>query len=372
MPFPSIEVTSVQSVETGGEQGPRQRIEAALASSIEQFRVALGHTARETGDLVTVAANINAAGGKRIRAQLFYWGWRAAGQPDCNEIIDLAVLMEILHLFALVHDDVLDRSDTRRGVPTAHRQLSRLHRERGWRGDADHFGLSSSILLGDALLVWADMVIDSSDLLRNRMSRFRRAYDEMRLELVSGEYLDVLADRTGGVSTASALRLARLKSGNYSIGHPLRLGAIAGGADEGTLLGFARFGGWLGEAFQIHDDILGMFGRPSSTGKPVGDDLRQGKRTTLTVSAMDRATPAAARRLLELAGTPDLSEDEVDEARQIIRNCGALDAVRDLLADRTERALRALAEIPIDERFKEPLRELVEVSVGDTVKPGCV
>ncbi|MFJ1767935.1 polyprenyl synthetase family protein [Amycolatopsis sp. NPDC088138] len=186
----------------------------------------------------------------------------------------------------------------------------------------------------------------------------------MRLELVGGHYLDVLANRTGLASMESALRLARLKSGNYTIGHPLRLGAIAGGAENKLLLGFGEFGGWLGEAFQIHDDIIGVDGSAETTGKPVGDDLREGKLTTLSMFHNGQGDGCGVQSAGRAARVLDLSEHDIGESRQIIARCGALDAVRDLLADRADRALGVLAELPVGEAVKQPLRDLVDLCVG--------
>ncbi|MFB9904914.1 polyprenyl synthetase family protein [Allokutzneria oryzae] len=337
------------------------RIDAALAASMDQFRQVTGQSARETTDLVTAAARLTEAGGKRIRPQLFYWGFRAGGEPDSDGVIELAVAIELFHVFALVHDDLMDRADTRRGVPTAHKQLATLHRERAWDGDADHFGLSAGILLGDALMVWADRVVNANPLPEDRRERFRLAYDDMRLELISGQYLDIVSGHSGDSSMSAALRLARLKSGNYSISHPLRLGAIAGGVGQDTIRAFEEFGAALGEAFQMHDDVLGVFGSAAEVGKPVGEDIRQGKRTTLIAATLARATRASTDRLLELAGDPGLSESDVDEARRIIESSGALEEVRAMLRERVRAARRTLASMTLDQRVRQALHDLIGV-----------
>ncbi|SDN47472.1 polyprenyl synthetase family protein [Allokutzneria albata] len=337
------------------------RIDAALARSMERFFLVSGRSAAETQDLVSALTRVTAAGGKRIRPQLFYWGYRAGGEPDRPEVIELATAIELFHVFALVHDDLMDRADTRRGVPTAHRQLASLHRERGWNGDSEHFGFSAGILAGDALCIWADMIISNNPLPGGRTRPFRRAYDEMRLELISGQYLDISSGGSGDCSMAGALRLARLKSGNYSVSMPLRLGALAGGVDEGTIRGFGSFGTALGEAFQIHDDILGVFGSPAEVGKPVGEDIRQGKRTTLIAAALAGARPDVAARLLELLADPGLSEAGVDEAKEIIRSSGALDRVRGMLRERVRSAKDTLAGLRLDAEVHQALLDLVRV-----------
>ncbi|WP_086820744.1 polyprenyl synthetase family protein [Allokutzneria sp. NRRL B-24872] len=337
------------------------RIDDALARSMESFCRVSGSSTPEMLDLVNALTRVTSAGGKRIRPQLFYWGYRAGGEADSPETIELATAIELFHVFALVHDDLMDLADTRRGVPTAHKQLAALHRERGWNGDADHFGVSAGILAGDALSIWADMTISQNLPPNGRAEPFRRAYDEMRLELISGQYLDIATGGSGDTSMTSALRLARLKSGNYSVSMPLRLGALAGGVDQDTIRGFEAFGAVLGEAFQMHDDVLGVFGSAAEVGKPVGEDIRQGKRTTLIAAALASAPPAVAARLLELLADPALSEAGVGEAKEIIVSSGALDEVRGMLRERVHSAERTLAGLRLTDEVRQALHDLVRI-----------
>jgi geranylgeranyl diphosphate synthase, type I len=359
---PSRDLSQFSAAANHGDLG--ERIEIALTKSLERFGSTCCRVVSETEDLVTVARKLASSGGKRIRARFVYWGWRAAGRPDCDEVLELAVAIEVFHLSALVHDDLMDMSDSRRGVPSAHRQLTATHRSLGWRGDADHFGMSAGVLLGDALMVWADALINTASPVAADPMRFRRAYDDMRLELIGGQYLDITADCVDRRSLTEALWSARLKSGNYTIAQPLRLGAIAGGADEQVVDGLGELGAIVGEAFQIQDDILGVFGTGESTGKPVGDDLRQGKRTALVALALVQAAPTAVRTLLELLGDPDLTADQISTAQSIIVDSGALEAARALISDRLDRARRSLAAMPIDTPVKQSLADLLTGASG--------
>ncbi|OMC13524.1 hypothetical protein A5736_23005 [Mycobacterium sp. SP-6446] len=342
----------------------KERLDSALSESLRRFGVACGRTADETYDLVMAATRLGLADGKRLRARLFYWGWRAADRLDCDEVIDVAIAMEIFHLFALVHDDLMDKSPLRRGVPTAHQQLARMHMDRGWRGDPTHFGLSSAMLLGDALLVWADMVIDASPLLKDCAHVFRRAYDEMRLEVMGGQYLDICADCVDRRSMSDVLRVARLKSGNYTISQPLRLGAIAGGAPDTLVAALAGLGRPLGEAFQIHDDIQGVFGQSDVTGKPVGDDIRNGKRTVLIAVALARCNANERTRLESVLGAPNVTARQVNDAGEIIRQSGALEVAQAVIVDRLQETIRALRSLAVDNAVKYTLADIFSRAVG--------
>src|SRR5215468_8219809 len=241
------------------------------------------------------------ASGKRLRPAFCYWGWRGAGGPDCPEIINAAAALELLHAGALIHDDLMDASDTRRGQPSLHRQFEARHAGRRWHGSPGAFGMGVAILLGDLLICWTDEMFHASGLPGDALRRGRPVLDRMRTEVFAGQYLDLLGQATGDETVAGALRVVEFKTAKYTIERPLHLGAalasagpgpaspdggrIEGGAggtvgSDGTLAAaYTAYGLPLGIAFQLRDDILGVFGDPAQTGKPAGDDVREGKRT---------------------------------------------------------------------------------------------
>ena len=236
------------------------------------------------------------AGGKRLRPAFCYWGWRGAGGPDCQPVLAAAAALELLHASALVHDDVMDGSDTRRGRPSLHRLFAARHAEQRWRGSPEAFGMGAAILLGDLLLSWTDGMYHASGLPADSLRRGQAVLDLMRTEVFAGQYLDLLGQAAGTGTVESALRVVEYKTAKYTIERPLHLGAALAGFTEGPVPAvFSAYGLPLGVAFQLRDDILGVFGDPAQTGKPASDDVREGKRTVLLAIARARAAAAQAR-----------------------------------------------------------------------------
>ena len=307
------------------------------------------------------------SGGKRLRPMFFYWGWRAAGGADSPQIMQAAASLELVQACALIHDDVMDRSDTRRGSPTAHRRFAALHDAAGWPGPGDNFGTGAAILLGDLSLSWADEMLFTSGLDQDDLLRAKPVFDEMRLEIMAGQYLDLVEQARGGGSLERALRVVQYKSAKYTIERPLHLGAALAGAPATLLLALSAFGLPLGTAFQLRDDLLGVFGDPAITGKPAGDDLREGKRTYLVALAVESANPAQTRMIDTALGNPNLTPDAVTELRQILIDTGAVAAVEAQISDLTAQAQGALAAAQIDSDARMALAEL---AVAATTRNG--
>lgn len=309
-------------------------------------------------------------GGKRMRPAFAYWGYRAVtpdpADPVSDETLLLFSALEMLHACALVHDDVIDDSDTRRGLPTAHVHFTGLHRERGWRGSAEQFGRSAAILLGDLSLVWADDIIATAALSDDGRRRVQRVWSNIRTEVLGGQYLDIVAESRGEHSIATAMNVNTFKTASYTVSRPLQLGAAAAADRPDVQRIFYDLGTDLGIAFQLRDDVLGVFGDPAVTGKPSGDDLRSGKRTVLLAEAVERADasdPTAARLLRSWVGT-DLTEAQVRELCSAIESVGALAAVEDHIETLSRRALSALAEAPINAPARAGLTELVGLAAN--------
>ena len=283
------------------------------------------------------------SGGKRLRPAFAYWGWRATGGADCNEAIIAASALEFLQACALIHDDVMDGSDTRRGKPAAHRRFATLHRGSSWLGSPDNFGVGAAILLGDLCLSWADEMLFTCGLDSVALTRGKAVYDLMRTELMAGQYLDLLEQAVGGGSVDRALTVVRYKSAKYTIERPLHLGAALAGGGPDVMVALTDYGLPLGEAFQLRDDVLGVFGDPSQTGKPAGDDLREGKRTVLVAEALERSNPTQASVVRRHLGDPGLTPEGVAELREVITDTGAIDRVESMIAELTERAFAALS-----------------------------
>jgi geranylgeranyl diphosphate synthase type I len=338
------------------------RVTGALAAFLERATPLLTGIGPELWPVAEATREFVLAGGKRLRPAFCYWGWRGAGGGDCDGILTAAAALELLHACALIHDDVMDASDTRRDRPSTHRRLAALHRQGGWRGDPDAFGASAAILLGDLCLVWADQMFTESGLEPAAVHRARGVYADMRVELMGGQYLDVLAsvlpETDSAIATERAFRVARYKSAKYTIERPLHLGGTLAGAPAELLAAYSAYGLPLGEAFQLRDDILGVFGDPAVTGKPAGDDLREGKRTALVTLAERRAAPAAAAQLRRLLGDPGLESEGVETCRMVISGCGALAEIEELIVRRGAQAREALRVPELDDQARRSLEAL--------------
>ena len=305
------------------------------------------------------------SGGKRLRAAFCWWGWRAAGGDPLDErALHAGSALEWLQGCALAHDDVVDDSDTRRGAPALHRTLSALHRSDGWRGDANAFGAGTAILLGDLMLSWADEMFRGTGLPQDAVAAAAPYLDACKSEVVAGQLLDLLEQARGGASVEGAMRVVRYKAAKYTVERPLHLGAALAGAGLDLLAGLSAFGLPLGEAFQLRDDVLGVFGEPAVTGKPAGDDLREGKRTVLLARALEGADPTGRSLLERLVGDPHLREDDIVRLRAVIIESGALATVEQHIADLSEQALGALAAAPLHD---EPARGALGVLAARSV-----
>ncbi len=307
------------------------------------------------------------AGGKRLRPAFCYWGWRACGGEDCPQILAAAAALELLHASALVHDDVIDRSDTRRGQPAVHRRFAARHQADGWRGSAESFGTGAAILIGDLLLAWTNELFHVSGLPAAALLRGQPFLDTMSAEVICGQYLDLAGQAAVSGTVQSALRVVIYKSAKYTVERPLHLGAALAGRAEPVPAVFTGYGIPLGIAFQLRDDALGVFGDPAETGKPVSDDIREGKRTVLAAIARDRASPAQARLLDRHLGDPQLSEEAAAEVRAVIADSGALAETELMISGYVTEALAALAGAAISRESKDALAEL---AVAATARRG--
>lgn len=341
-----------------------------LRSYLRDRRAGAAHIGADYDGLIAGLEEFVLGGGKRLRPAFAFWGWRAvAVDPDDatrSEVLRLFSALELLHACALVHDDVIDASATRRGMPTAHMKFAALHRERGWRGSAEQFGTSAAILLGDLALVWADDIVAGVDLAADARRRVQRVWADIRTEVLGGQYLDIAAEASGAESIASAMTVNTYKTASYTVTRPLQLGAAAGANRPDVQAAFGEIGNDLGVAFQLRDDALGVFGDPAVTGKPSGDDLRSGKRTVLLAEAVElaeKSDPAAAKLLGSLIGT-ELTDAQVGEVRQVIEAVGALAAVEDRIGMLTRRALAALQAAPISLQAKVGLSELAGLAAN--------
>ncbi|HEY0950401.1 polyprenyl synthetase family protein [Nocardioides sp.] len=347
--------------------GFRERIQAALDGFVDEQAGTLGPLGGDAARLVR-EAHASVSGGKRFRAAFCYWGHRAVAAEVADEeaLVRACASLELLHASALVHDDLMDASDTRRGRPSTHRQLEAEHRSSGWRGDPEQYGAAAAILLGDLLLSWSDELLRRCGLPITQVAPALEVFDRCRAEVIAGQFLDVSVQARGRADVETAMTVLRYKSAKYSIERPLHIGAALAGAGPETMAELSAFGLPLGEAFQLRDDLLGVFGDPDATGKPAGDDLIEGKRTVLVALALDAAPPAEAALLDRSLGTP-LSVEQVAELRAIIDGSGAHAQVEAVIGELATHAVAALDRADVHDDARRVLRQLASAATQRVV-----
>ncbi|MBB2990938.1 geranylgeranyl diphosphate synthase type I [Mycolicibacterium iranicum] len=279
--------------------------------------------------------------GKCLRSTFLYLGWLTGAAPT-QAAVRAAASLELLHAFALMQDDVMDESHTRRGRPSAHRAMQHWHRGRRLPGLSSRFGESAAVLLGDLCLVWGEQMLRESGVDAAALTRVWPRYDAMRVELAVGQFADLVNDSARLPSLEDVLDIARRKSGNYTVRRPLEIGAALAGGDDRLLSALGDYGGAVGEAFQLRDDLLGVFGTPETTGKPAGTDLAARKATTVVAAAYQLATGGQRNRLRAYMTADHLSPGDIASWRALIAETGTVDWIEELIERRLAWALHRL------------------------------
>jgi len=334
----------------------RARVDAVLASFLAEQRALLDGLGPEAAEPLDELGRVIVAGGKRLRPLFCYWGYLAAGREEDSSIVKAAASLELLHTFAIIHDDVMDRSPLRRGQPATYLAMAR-------GGDA-HLGVSSAILIGDLAVALADVLFSGSGFAPETFVEGFRWYNRMRTEVVTGQYLDVVATRMPTIDEETVRRIASLKSGGYTVEKPLLIGAALGGASQEIVAVLSAYGMLLGEAFQLRDDVLGVFGDPGVTGKDADGDLREGKRTLLIARALEAAPPDEQEFLAARLGSENLTAGDAERIRSIIRTSGALASTQALIEAHRSVSLAALdATKELPPSVTSALTELADLAV---------
>lgn len=340
----------------------RDELRVVIRARLTEF--VAGHCLAELdGANVEVAGEVLSDvvdGGKYVRSTFMYLGW-LCGAPDDDAALRASASLELLHAFALLQDDVMDESVLRRGRPSAHVSFARWHREHGLTGSPDRFGESAAVLLGDLCLVWASKMFRESGIGPDALERAAPRYDAMRVELAIGQFADLVNDARTFPTLDEVLDVLRRKSGNYTVRRPLEIGAAMAGCTPKVLVALGRYGAAIGEAFQLRDDLLGVFGSQSVTGKSVGTDLAAQKATSVVVAAHQLAGPDLRRQLAELMSTPGLGAADVDRWRALISASGAVQWIEQLIDERLATALDCLDDVGIREMPSAALEDMAKI-----------
>lgn len=349
---------------TGPDTDDGDRVLDALRQHIGSRRGLVARVDPRVDRLAGLLSDFVLDGGKRLRPRFALAGW-AAARPDAapapDGVVTACSALELIQACALIHDDIVDASDTRRGRPTVHRSGEAVHRDQGWAGDPGRYGVSQAILLGDLALTWADEMFVRSGVGDAALGRALEPWYAMKTEVLSGQMLDILAEASGATDDETPRRVNRYKTAAYTVERPLHIGAALAGATEETVSALREFGVALGQAFQLRDDMLGVFGDPAETGKPSGDDLREGKRTLMLARAVAQAPAADAQFLLSRLGT-DLDDAGLARARRVLVDSGAVACVESEIDTLIDRGLAALDSAPISDHGRDRLRSLAEAA----------
>lgn len=326
----------------------RVRLDAQIGSWIRTRSSLLGGVCRESAELAEEVGRLVAGGGKRLRPALLDFAYRSCGGRSQEASLRLGMATELLHTYLLVHDDIMDHADLRRGRPTTHAAFAEVHRTHGRRGDAADFGRAVAILAGDLAHTWAAELSRPHPGAEGDPGPVARTFDAMCEEVIGGQFLEMLLPHRTDPIEEDLLRVLRLKSGRYSVERPVELGALLAGAGAELVEALRRWGEAAGEAFQLQDDVLGTFGDSAALGKSVASDVAEGKHTFLIHHTLAGAAPEDREWLRSVLGRGELLPEDHERVRRIVEASGGLGAVLEMIDERLDRAARALGEVPLD------------------------
>ena len=341
----------------------RDAVEIELSSFLSQQSHFLAEISPDLAPVSQALSSFLLDSGKRLRPLFAYSGYVSAGADITTPVIKAIASLELLQACALIHDDLMDGSDTRRGKPSIHRHFESMHVQEELEGFAPAYGLATAVLLGDLALVWSNQMLNESGLSPRAFSHTLPIHDEMRVELMAGQFLDILEQTQKTTDLDRSIKVARYKSGKYTIERPLHIGAVLSERHSPELLNvLSGYGLPLGEAFQYRDDLLGVFGDSTLTGKPTGDDLREGKRTVLIALTDLASTDAMRQESKKYFGSPHLDADGIQILQEMIITSGAKEKLESMIEQLTDTALRSAENELIDERAHPLLLELAKIA----------
>ncbi len=338
----------------------RQEFDQQLLLFLEEKKKEATEINPEAAALVDEIIRFSLNGGKRVRPAFVYSGYVASGGRAHDSILYACMAVELLHVFALMHDDIIDNSDLRRNQLTTHKQFEKTHQQRKLQGNPKEYGLSSAILAGDLALSFAEEVLTSAPFPQERLRRARYFFDQMKTQVIYGEYLDVLGGYKKSLTEDEVLQILEYKTAKYTVERPLHIGAMLAGADYKVLETFTAYGIPFGQAFQMQDDIVGTFGSEDEIGKPNDSDIKEGKKTLLLAKALERANTRQKKLLTKVVGNKQSSKEEIDQVGKIMKATGAYDYCIKLSMRLLEQSRQALSGVKLSSEGSDYLLAAVD------------
>lgn len=327
--------------------------------------------ARKINPLAVQAAenlrDLTLAGGKRVRAAFMYWGYKAAGGKEDEKIIEASMSIELTHIFLLIHDDIIDQDGFRHGVPTIHKRYETIARQFYKRKDPFHFGNSMAIIIGDMAAAAGNAIIFNSRFSAEKILEALDKLQDIVRDTVAGEMMDVILEARGKATEKEISEVHKSKTAKYTVEGPLHLGALLAGADKNFLKVLSDYAVPVGVAFQIQDDILGVFGNEKKLGKPVCSDLREGKQTLLVLKAVEKGNSVQRKFIKNVLGNRNITRQEVEKFREIVVNTGSLDYSKKLAKNLVSKGVSAMEKSAISKDAKDFLVGIAEYIVSREV-----
>ncbi|MSO43271.1 MAG: polyprenyl synthetase family protein [Candidatus Planktophila sp.] len=346
----------------------RDAVEIELSNFLREQTAFLHEISSDLAPVSTALSSFLLDSGKRLRPLFAYSGYLSTGAQISAPVIKAIASLEFLQACALIHDDLMDGSDTRRGKPSIHRHFESMHVQDELEGFAPAYGLAAAVLLGDLALVWSNQMLNAAGLTSAQLHEISPIHDEMCVELMAGQFLDIHEQTQKTTDLQRSIKIARYKSGKYTIERPLHIGVALSGRQSPELLAvLSAYALPLGEAFQYRDDLLGVFGDPTVTGKPAGDDLREGKRTVLIALTDLECTDSMRQESKKYFGAPDLDARGISILQEMIASTGAKEKLEAMIDQLTAQALQAAESELIDEKAHPLLLELAKIATKRSI-----
>jgi len=338
----------------------KERIDKELEHFFNQKLIKAKDIDPSSVEMIELLKEYQLRDGKRIRAAMIYYGYRCFSNKDIGQILKASMAIELIQSYLLIHDDIIDQDDKRRNGPTMHCAYKKLAQKRYKKIDSDHFGISFAILAGDILCAFANEILTNLYIREKYKVNAIRRLNHVIHQVIYGEALDILTSYQEKLTKKDLEKVHYLKTATYTFEGPLHIGALLAGANKKQLESLSSYAIPLGKAFQIQDDILGMFGDEKKLGKPVGSDIKEGKRTLLIIKALESSTKKQKILIENVLGKKNITPKQLSMVRKIIKDTGSLEYSQDLAKKLVKQAKSAIIKSNFKKEGKQFLLEIAD------------